>query len=702
MRKTCLGCGNEFETEFSFQQRCKRRCGRTSAEKNRTRSIRRDTHDITFVGVDGEGINKPDGSHWYVLLSVGDKSLHKDGARLTWEDIFPFLYEQFLANPTAAYVGYFLGYDFTQWLRDLPENRARYLLDEQYIAKRQRVLSGGNTVPFPVEYQGWEFDIHAGKRFKLRRRNSKSWMYICDAGPFFQTSFVNAINPKDWSEPIVSDEEYGIIVAGKEHREDAQLDDAMIRYNVTENAALAKLMTKLNKGFVGIDVRLSRNQWYGPGQAASEWMNDIRAPLGESVRDIVPREALEAARCTYFGGWFEIFAHGIIPGSSYEYDINSAYPYVISTLPCLLHGDWYHYFGKPPDLVEGDYRLVHAKVRGNDPWVGTMLHRTHKGSVLRPYKTIGWYWWHELVAAKKAGLISWWQIDETWNYKPCTCPSPYRSIIDLYSNRLRIGKNTPQGKAFKLVYNSAYGKTAQSIGNPKFSNSVYASLITAGCRTMILDAIATHPKGTADLLMVATDGIYFRTPHPNLPLDSEQLGKWDTETKENLTLFMPGMYWDDATRKAIKEGIQPNFKSRGISARDLAEQIANIDEQFRRYRPMEEHPTLEVPIRFNMVSAKQALARDKWETCGVVIHNKTRNISANPRTKRLVWLREVGDIWKSDVWHQDPYSSSETYVESTPYDKRFGMEWEALQLEDEMITPDGTVISELREALDLN
>src|SRR5690606_895113 len=107
-----------------------------------------------------------------------------------------------------------------------------------------------------------------------------------------------------------------------------------------------------------------------------------------------------------------------------------------------------------------------------------------------------------------------------------------------------VGKNSSHGKAYKLIYNSAYGKMAQSIGNPKYSNPIYASLITTGCRTMITHAIATHPKKTKDLLMVATDGVYFRSPHPSLEIDKSRLGAWDESIKRNLTLFMPGIYWD--------------------------------------------------------------------------------------------------------------------------------------------------------------
>src|SRR5690349_8431198 len=99
-------------------------------------------------------------------------------------------------------------------------------------------------------------------------------------------------------------------------------------------------MTKLNEGFVEDGVRLRKDKWFGPGQAAQEWMKLIGVPTGEEVREAVPQWARDAARKTYYGGWFEIFHHGPVPGTSYGYDINSAYPAVIANLPCLLHGRW--------------------------------------------------------------------------------------------------------------------------------------------------------------------------------------------------------------------------------------------------------------------------------------------------------------------------------------------------------------------------
>jgi hypothetical protein len=71
---------------------------------------------------------------------------------------------------------------------------------------------------------------------------------------------------------------------------------------------------------------------------------------------------------------------------------------------------------------------------------------------------------------------------------------------------------------------------------------------------MILDAIATHPTKTESLLMIATDGIVFKEPHPNLRIHATELGAWDHEVYEDLSLFMPGLYWDNKARAAISRG----------------------------------------------------------------------------------------------------------------------------------------------------
>lgn len=676
----CIGCGKDFLQANKFQKRCRKNCGRSSHSMHGSRSRKRAEYRRQFIGIDGEGVTRPNGEHIYDMLSVGSETLtSSDGTQLHYKEIFRFLYEHFKENPEAIFVGFFLGYDFNQWFRTLPENRAGMLLTKAGRTVRQR-KNHTYLGPFPVDDGEWEFDILGMKRFKLRPLGSKTddaWMYINDSGPFFQTSFLNVINPAEWDSPIVSNEEFALIKKGKEERgvrltlaEQFRKRAETTKYNCLENDVLSRVMERLNSGFTSIGVRLKKDQWYGPGQAAQTWMRNEGIPTHEEVAKAVPEWAWEAAQASYYGGWFEVFAHGHIPGTSYEYDINSAYPHIIAQLPCLLHGKWERGSSGHPNLLEPQEDrivLVHAQVHGNDSIVGAMLHRTKQHRICRPYNTQGWYWGHELNAAINAGLVDSYRVLEWVSYRACGCTVYGDKMRNLYEARLRVGKNTPEGKAYKLIYNSCYGKHAQSIGQPRFANSVYASLITAGCRTMILDAIATHPTKTESLLMVATDGVYFREPHPYLDISPKELGKWDESEKRNLTLFMPGLYWDDSTRDRLRSGQSPKLKSRGISATDLAKRVFQLDELFDNLDEFGNWPELVIPIDFNMTSCVQALTRNKWELAGTISHNDEKRISANPGTKR-----DPTELYReNEIYRSIPFDIADK-LETTPYDKTFG------------------------------
>jgi hypothetical protein len=664
--------------------------------QNQLRKRLRAEHAVEFRAVDGEGSGRWR-DHKYVLLGVGDNQVaNPDG--LTWDEICNHLYDDYLEHPEAAYAGFYLGYDFTQWIRRLPENRARVLLTEQGRIQRAR-KSHAELGPFPVRYNQWEFDILGFKRFKLRRNGCKGWLYISDAGPFFQASLLKVLDPRSWNDPVVTEEEYAILLEGKSKRDSAILDSGMRRYNALENEILSRLLGRLNSGFVSAGIRLKKNQWFGPGQCAQAWLSTTRVPATEDLREMpgMPRR-LDVGRLTYFGGWFEIFAHGHIPGPSYEYDINSAYPAVASTLPCLLHGRWSSGTGVPGKLRGNAVRCVRATVGGSDRSLGAMLHRTSTGSILRPNNTRGWFWQAEIDAGIRCGAISNVEYDEWIEYEPCDCAPPLAGLLELYDDRIRVGKNSSAGKALKLVYNSVYGKLAQSVGNPRYGNAVYASLITSGCRTRILDAIATHPSGSGDLLMVATDGVYFRSPHNALPT-SQKIGEWDASEKENLTLFKPGVYWDDSTRRNLRNGQSATFKARGISAKEFAQHIGEIDDHFSRWgdRFPEErdpngnregwYPRITYRSSFSMITCQQALQRHKWFLAGAV--NEAELIQdADPIGKRHSGYFRDGVYWSVPFADLSPF-------ESLPYDKTFGQP----DPEEYGLTDDGTVLDTWRGLL---
>jgi len=569
-------------------------------------------------------------------------------------------------------------------------------------------------------------------------------MYICDVGGYFQTSLLKVLDPKNWPVPVVTDDEYEALKRGKEARGDAGLDEDMRYYNRLENAVLARLMTIYDKGLRDIGVNLSPSQWFGPGQAAQKWLRG-RAPTGATIAKTVPLWFLEAARQSYFGGWTEPMMHGIVPGEIHGYDINSAYPHVIAKLPCLLHGEYKRGHGKPPLCASDSYTLVRARVwskaynRRNIGveryYLGAMLHRDEDGSITRPMVTEGWYWLHELKAAMRLGCVTpirkerWYEwVSFTPGQCPPHChPYPIREIANLYLKRLAVGKNTPMGKAAKLVYNSCYGKFAQSVGNPVYGNSVYASLITAGCRTQILDAIATHPKGAKDVVMVATDCVYFLSEHPSLRC-SEDLGQWDHTVRSNVTIFKPGVYWDDKARREIATGKSPTFKARGIDATQFAGELARVDRIFRawngtpptaasvffRRKGESQWPVVVYRPSFPLVSGLQALMRKRWELAGSVSSNALHVDQSIPYLKRgtKLYYDPERSVYRSEprwfgfgsgVVLDRRLREVRAAVTSHAYEKKFGIHDPSApeRLEILGITPTGPVPAIFAEALGL-
>ena len=670
-----------------------------------------------FIGVDSEGVTTPY-DHRAVLLGIGSDQ-YENPKGLHWSEVFTWFYEHFRGHPRASYVGFYLGYDYNQWYRTLPERTAWELLTIPGRAGR-RPQYKGNPAAIPVRAEGWEFDMMGFKRLAVRPqvctcRNPVSrvecehvqnpWAYLCDAGAFFQMSFMKVIDPKNWvingvltdwpcTEPVegyAGDDLYAKILEGKERRAVAVLDEDMKFYNRAENIILGRVMGSLARGFTDIDINLRRNQWYGPGAAAAHWLRSKHAPKRVDLEKNVPEYWLGLCKGSYYGGWFEIFSHGIIPGVSWNYDINNAYPYAIKNLPCMAHDGKYgrRKDGKPRKK-DGRYILCNATVQGANNRIGPLPHRRRNGNILRPKITRGWYWLDEIEAAQRANLVDTITIHEWAWFDPCQCSKPFDDIQLMYDKRLAVGKNTSQGKAIKLTNNSDYGKFAQNVGSAPYGNWFYASRITASCRIQIMDAIATHDGGPDSVLMVATDGICFDSPHTQLPI-SKALGEWEETQYTELTLFKPGVYWHRKGKDAVLDA-----KTRGVPKGKPADEhgpatglmacIETADQQFRSWqerghfpgelvdgpqgviretlkvRTIYGWPYLDVPVSFRMTSCAQALNMGKWNVAGEVENNFYLRQDCDPHEKRY------GQEWNEGKSRLDSFVHPRTEsIHTTPY-----------------------------------
>lgn len=624
--------------------------------------------------MDSEGIGRGP-KHRAVLLGVGKEHyIARDLSKgLQWQEVFEFLYKQYERSPNAVFVGFYLGYDFNQWLSTLVAERARLLFTAEGRSKRLMTGVKGRRKMFPVRCEDWEFDILGLKMLSIRPRKcrcyeegikcthpSMPWMHICDAGPFFQMSLVKVLNPKNWESdpdgPICDKETYDRIVEWKNKRGTfSRITKGMIDYNTEENFLLAECCTRLAKGFHKVGITLPRDRWYGPGAAASVWLDKHTIIKHEELLKTVPKWFDIACRRSYYGGWFEIFSHGLIRGESWNYDINSAYPYAAHKLPHICAQCGYRRgTGNPPDNSNA-MLLFKGTVFANNDRIGPVPYRAKNGSILRPSVSKGWYWGFEIDAAKRAGLVGEIRYDEWVEFVPCKHPGPFADIAAMYNLRLEVGKGNALGMALKLIINSIYGKLAQFVGSAPYNNWFYASFITAHCRTQILDAIATHPDGISSCLMVATDGVCFDSRHPNLGI-SRNLGEWEETRYEDLCLFKPGVYWHKAGKEHLLQ-----VKSRGVPKTEFAEQIEKAEAMFSRYTPRvypgmrkanaepvltlidhdwawvyerEPWPEFEVFLPFRMKSCKQALNEGKWNSAGEVLEDFPVRQSSNPNTKR--------------------------------------------------------------------
>jgi hypothetical protein len=672
-----------------------------------------------FRGVDGEGQGAGP-SHRYVLLSAGDRSLYNP-LGIRWDEAFAFLYRDFQQHPHAAYVGFYLSYDFNQILKSLPMAKAWLLLTRAGKAIRKPKNKDNYIRSFPVRARakygpgpGWEFDMLGFKQLQIRpmvcecRINGESckhkqlpWMTICDAGPFFQMPFIRLINAKTWEDDPdgspCTPEEFERISAGKDNRATATYGPEMVSYNILENDILARVMRRLAAGMASIGVRLDKTQWYGPGATASRWLGNNSSIKRRELDELLPEWAFDILRGSYYGGWFEIFSHGFIQGSSYNYDINSAYPSSTAALPCLYHGIWKRGTGNP-SIRESEYMLCYATVLGRSNRIGPVPYRRKDGTILRPIRSQGWYWLDEIQAAQRAGLVDTYRVEKWISFTPQCDHKPYAAIADLYEMRRKIGKNSAVGLAIKLIINSIYGKFAQSIGGAPFGNWFYASRITAGCRIQILHAISTHPGGPDSTLMVATDGIVFDSPHPFLPI-SKKLGEWDETEYHELVLFKPGVYWHKKGLEAVYE-----CKTRGVPRKHFLENIYLAEEIFSNWwitngmpgyaqRGVTEDgwPILRIPVDFSMTSCLQALMRNKWELGGMV--NPTTNLQqdSNPYQKRY------NPTWNRKKRRMDSFVYSLEDIESMPYKSR---EKPEAELDKYGIGMDGAIEEEAGSVMD--
>lgn len=505
---------------------------------------------------------------------------------------------------------------------------------------------------------------------KIKWRSIK----IVDVGSAFGGAFLKTV--ESWLGDELTEYERGVIKAGKAERghEVTQAQRAadyprIDKYNQTEIELLERLMVKF---WITMDKTLGGDETLtkeidGPGCIAAHWL-DLQAgqaeyatalrennkriktaeregetdvdlvdvpetalPTGWDLAETIGPEAYSFVNDSYFGGWFETMRFGFVR-DTYEYDLNSAYPAVIRDLPSLVDAnaiwttDERELFRTVDD---GDLAWAEVTVYGANDKIGPCMYRDGEGHVTRPRDARVIINVEELAASIDAGLVDDYEIHRGLVIElPNRDVKPLAAIARLYEHRKEVGKNTPEGLADKLLMNSAYGKLCQSVGCPRWAQPIYAALITSRTRIQITNAIGSHPDGTDAVVSVATDAVFFDSPHDDLWMDKKELGAWDEEYF-GLAYFVQSGVWGAATIKdgaAIGVGdvdmdkLVWDVKTRGMSAKafrsELETSILPVLLESEREGVWPEDFTFHTRETFSMVSLPEAYTRGNLDKSG--------------------------------------------------------------------------------------
>lgn len=474
-----------------------------------------------FIGWDGEGITyQGDIQQSYVLFgcSTGDRVISRS---LSTRDCLDLLLRVEQRNPDALHVGFAIQYDANMILKDLPPRHLWRLY-------RHNV----------VRWEGYRIEYRPGKWLSIRKGETTVRLY--DVWGFFQSSFVVACEKFLGSD----DPELVGIREGKQARSSFafdQLEDFIIPYWEGELRLLVRLMDSLRDDLQEAGLKLA--SWHGPGAVA----NTVFRKQGiQGAKHDTPQEVNRAAQYAYAGGRFELFRCGHYEGPVWQYDINSAYPTAISTLPNLSKGSWEVVEHFEPDSFGVWLVRYDAPDLPRDCFVKPqpLFHRDKHGNVSYPPLVEGWYWTPEAALVDQKFIIKGWVYRQADSENH---PYPFDFVPEMYERRRQWksqGKSAE--KALKLALNSLYGKMAQRAGwqegepIPRWHQLEWAGYVTSQTRATLWNAICSAEQ-TGTIIATETDAV-FSTTSLTLPIGSS-LGEWEATEYTWITYLQSGMYY---------------------------------------------------------------------------------------------------------------------------------------------------------------
>jgi hypothetical protein len=607
-------------------------CGKPRGEHpRRKRLLARKLYDAAredrqaaryIVGVDGEGVDAPDGRHLYTYLCAVDEhgrlvAEARNPKGLSHEQCITMLLS--IPRRTLKF-GFAFGYDATKIIEGLPledryqlvrpDSRRRYACKRcghKWVLRTRKKCSRCGARA--VRTYGQSLQIGRRRYDYLRGTltvadGDDHVTRVWNAHPFFQTPFVTALQDMDVGTP----EERALIASMKGRRDEfAALPAADVEaYCRLECRLLAQMMRKVVSAHDRLGLKLTRYDGAGASAAAMLKRSGVERFKGPRLESL-PAALRDAVMRASFGGRFENAIVGRYEQPVKGFDVTGAYPASMVDLPCLRCGRWEHVTGSRTlrAIERADLAVAHFTVgrrtlaeRRKIVWAPLPC-RDASGSLVFGTGFSGWAWKPELMPALQ-GWPDLVQVHEAWVYRTSCDHRPFDFLHDAYAERVRLGKDAA-GKVLKNSMNACGGKLQQGVGSARYRSIVWAGNMTAQTRGWVAEVLGRHG---ADVLTVAADGLCAAR---DLGLERAGLGGWTRKSTPGGAFFArPGLFFQLDREDA---------RARGLGRDELLQAAPAMLDAWAKWDRKDFTRGVPVPVR-RFFGAKHAIVAMSRCRCG--------------------------------------------------------------------------------------
>jgi len=366
------------------------------------------------------------------------------------------------------------------------------------------------------------------------------------------------------------------------------------------------------------------------------------------------------AKHAFHGGIFESRIRGYVDQEIFNYDKNSAYPYVLSTLEHLANGI-FRWVEKPTkDSTYGWYQVLfdcwQIPYKRDIPYFQSFFLngieyqvQLAKDQTFYPVGVRSQIITKlELEFLKKNNYPYKVQGGLEWYKETDKYDKPFSWIEDAYKLRRDIKLNDKKDirqLTLKKMYNSEYGKTAQQKhGYSRMTNFFYASWITSYMSTEISQIALDNIK---NVIEIATDGIYCTKPIHNLNFGIE-LGEWEAEIYDKGLFLGSGMkqlyYTDDEGKKTYDSYFRGISNNRKLDIMSIIKKHKKESEiMFYKKRPIHMNECLIQVLKrdlydlntFQTIGRKLSVDTDKKHNWNIRYNNFKELLSNNSYASSL-------------------------------------------------------------------